>query len=283
MAHLRVTGAWGRLALLATDADTAARRAPVRGDRLEEIRERGVLCFGWAPDGMPWSYEGPHGEPLGLEADLAHALALGLGVKLQFVRLLRDDRVEALNSGRCDLSGGRIRADHASRLLFSRPFADERWAFLVRDHDREVFANLDRLRDRDRVRIALLPAPEYRIRLQAALPRAELLTVASIDTFLLAPPGRFDAMYTGLERGSVYSLLHPELTAVVPEQGLGSTPIALIVPHGENDLLEFVNAWLEEERSSGLVEDKLDYWVRGRGVRSERGPRWSIAGNLLGW
>ena len=44
-----------------------------------------------------------------------------------------------------------------------------------------------------------------------------------------------------------------------------------------------MNAWLEQVRASGLLEAKLDYWVRGKGARAEEGPRWSIGRDVLGW
>jgi hypothetical protein len=106
--------------------------------------------------------------------------------------------------------------------------------------------------------------------------------VDTILDFVTAPPGRFDAMYTGYARGIAYSLLYPQFAAVVPSPGLGAVPIAFAVPAGEEDLLQLVNAWLEQVRASGLLEAKLDYWARGKGARAEEGPRWSIGRDVLG-
>ena len=129
----------------------------------------------------------------------------------------------------------------------------------------------------------MLRVPEWIVRLKAALPRAEVVPVDTILDFVTAPPGRLDAMYTGYGRATAYSLLHPQLAAVVPSPGLGSVPIAFTVPEGDEDLVQLVNAWLEQVRASGLLEAKLDYWVRGKGARAEEGPRWSIGRNVLGW
>jgi hypothetical protein len=105
----------------------------------------------------------------------------------------------------------------------------------------------------------------------------------TILEFVEASPGRFDAMYTGYGRATAMSLLYPRFSAVVPSPEMGSVPVALAVPEGDEDLVQLVNAFLEEERASGLLEAKLDYWVRGKGARAEHGPRWSFGRDVLGW
>ena len=282
--RLRLTGAWGVLAPVEVRAEAEPpTEPPVRGQRVQEIRRRGSLRFGVTDDEMPWSFRNGRGEVVGLEADLAHALAVDLGLRLELVPVGRDAREQALASGACDLAAGRIRPDRAMAMQFSRPITEEAWAFLVPDHRRELFASLDRTRREEGLRVAVLRVPEWIVRLKAVLPRAEVVPVDSILDFVNAPPGQLDAMYTGYGRATAYSLLHPQLAAVVPSPGLGSVPLAFTVPEGDEDLVQLVNAWLEQVRASGLLEAKLDYWARGKGARAEEGPRWSIARDVLGW
>jgi ABC-type amino acid transport substrate-binding protein len=280
--RLRVSGAWGKLAPseVLTGLPTPI-EPPERGRRLEEIRRRGSLRFGFTDDQVPWSFRNRRGEVVGVEADLAHALASSLGVRLELVPVGRDARADALAAGSCDVAAGRVEPDQAVTMWFSRSFSTETWAFLVPDHERERFQSLERVRAQKGVRIAVLRVPEWVARLEALFPDAQVLEVDSIEDYVSAPSGRFDAMYTGFARATAYSLLHPGLTVVAPEPALGSVPIALAVPKGEEALLALANAWLEEETASGLLGEKLDYWVRGEGARRERGPRWSIGRNVL--
>jgi hypothetical protein len=119
-------------------------------------------------------------------------------------------------------------------------------------------------------------------RLQALLPQAQVTPVHSIPAYIESPPGRYDAMFTGYARGAAFSLLHPSFSAVVPEPALGSIPVTVTVPLGEEHLLEYVNSWVEEQKATGLVEAKLDYWIHGEGAKLELGPRWSIGRDVLG-
>ena len=282
--RLRLTGAWGVLAPVEVrKAAEPATVPPERGRRVQEMRRRGSLRFGVTGDEIPWSFRNGRGDIVGLEADLAHALAVDLGLRLELVPVGRDEREQALASGACDVAAGRIKPDQAMALQFSRPIAEEPWAFLVPDHERELFSSLDQARRRDGLRVAVLRVPEWIARLRGALPRAEVVPVDTILDFVDAPLGHLDAMYTGYGRAVAQSLLHPRLAAVVPSPGLGSVPIAFTVPEGDEDLVQLVNAWLEQARTSGLLEAKLDYWVRGKGARAEEGPRWSIGRDVLGW
>jgi Na+/H+-dicarboxylate symporter len=280
--RLRLTGAWGTLATSEVPSAAAPpASAPVPGRRVEEIRQRGVLRFGFTDDEVPWAFRNGRGEVLGFEIDLAHALAAELGLRLELVPVPRAKRGEALSLGVCDLTAGRVRP--SSRVLFTRPITDEAWAFLVRDHDRGTFTSLDKARRRPGLRVAVLDGPEWRQRLGALLPDAEVVVVGSLLDFVAAPEGRFDAMYTGFARGTAMSLLHPQFTSVIPEPGLGSVPIAFMAPEGEPELVAKLDAWLEQERASGLVAAKVDYWIRGKGAMAEQGRRWSVATDVLGW
>lgn len=282
--RLRVTGAWGQLAPV--EVLTTAKPSvppPVRGERLEEVVRRGSLRFGLTSDEVPWSFRSTTGEPMGLEVDLAHSLAIALGVRLELVPVEGNDRLAALESGACDVAMGRIRTDRGREMLYSRPVALEAWAFLVPDHKREIFTSIARAQQEQGLRIGVVGVPEWMGRLQALLPDAEITAVHSIPAFVEAPPGRYDAMFTGYARGAAFSLLYPQFSAVVPKPDLGRIPVTVTVPLGEEHLLEFVNSWVEEQKATGLVDSALDYWVRGEGAKQARGPRWSIGRDVLGW
>jgi len=282
--RLRVTGFWGHLAPVEVASNAVpSETPPVRGQRLEEIVRRGSVRFGLTTDEIPWSFRNTEGKPVGFEADLAHAVAIALGVRLELVPVEGNERAAALASGACDLAVGRVRTDRARLMLYSRPLAHESWAFLVLDHQRDLFGSLERVRAQSGLRLAVVGVPEWRARLEALFPEAEVTPVHSIPAFVEAPEGEFDAMLTGYVRGAAFSLLYPRFSCVVPQPDLGSVPITVTVPQHEEALLEFVNSWVEEQRASGLVDAKVDYWIHGKGALAERRPRWSVGRDVLGW
>jgi ABC-type amino acid transport substrate-binding protein len=282
--RLKVTGDSGRLAKVAQAPDALPPAvAPIRGLRLETIQKRGSVRVCVSADAMPWAFVNGRGEIVGFEVDVAHTVALDLQTDLILVPVPRVARGSALTSGACDIAVGRMVPSEANAMAFSRPLAHEVWAFLTPDEKRHVFASLDRIRELPAPRIAVFREPAWIDRVKALVPNAEVIGVESIPEFVGAPAGRFDAMFTGFDRASAYSLMYPQFAPVLPEPGLGSVPIAIIVPTGEEALLDTMNAAVDVGTASGVFAEKLDYWVHGKGAALARRPRGSIGRDVLGW
>ena len=281
--RLAVSGAWGRLApFVAPEEADAADEAPA-GQRLDAILRRGALRVCVAPDAVPWSFVNSRGDVVGFEVDVAHSVAAQLHTRLSLVTVERTDKGSALTQGTCDLSIGRVVSSQAAAMAFSRPLTQEAWAFLTRDYRRSDFASFERIRALRAPRLAVFREPEFIDRLRALVPDAQITSVDSIPEFLHAPPERFDAMFTGFDRGTAASLMYPEFGVVIPTPDPGSVPMAFIVPKGEESLLDLVNSIADVGSASGLFKQKLDYWIGGQGRLSDTSPRWSIARNVLGW
>lgn len=70
---------------------------------LDKIRQRGEITFGVILSGLPMGTLDPVTQkPIGLNVDLAEAVAKGLGVKLNLVQVQPSNRVQFLQSGKVD-------------------------------------------------------------------------------------------------------------------------------------------------------------------------------------
>jgi len=283
--RLRVTGAWGRLAstIAVDEDDSPIEPVPAAGERLDAILKRGILRVCVAPETPPWSFVNGRGEIVGFEVDVAHAVATQLHTRLSLVRVARSAKPAALVQGTCDLSIGRVVPSQAASMAFSRPLTHEAWAFLTQDYRRADFATFERIHQLKSPKIAVFRETEFIERLQQLVPNAQVSGVESILEFESAPPGQFDAMFTGFDRATAASLMSPEYGAVIPTPDPGSVPMAFIVPTGEEGLLDLANAVADVGSANGLFKEKLDYWIGGPGRLDETAPRWSIAGDVLGW
>lgn len=255
---------------------------PARGSRLDLVRESGRIRVGFDPDSIPWAYLNGSGTPVGFDAEMAHHLALSLGVRLEHVALPRDRFAEALAAGQLDvvMSGVRVSPRAAGFVAFSRPYAEESVAFLVEDHRRAEFTDLAALRGRH-VRIAILKRPEWMEALSRAMPDAEVVPVLSPLEFV---EGRVqaDALLTSWERACAWSLLYPPFSPAQPEPRVGQLSLSYAVPRGEPDLLNAVDTFVDTQRAMGRLESARRHWILGEATRV-RPPRWSFAGNVLGW
>src|SRR5262245_25881405 len=75
---------------------------PARGTRLDFVRSSGRVRVGFDPDSIPWAFFNGAGAPVGFDAEMAHQLALALGVRLEHVAMPRDRLSEALANGTLD-------------------------------------------------------------------------------------------------------------------------------------------------------------------------------------
>lgn len=283
--RLHPSGAWGQLADVepAGDEGGATQPAPVQGHRLEEILGRGTLRVCFSPDAMPWCYLNRRGELAGFEVDLAHAIAVQMGTRLALVRVNRLAIGSALVTGACDVATRRIIPSEAKTMAFSHPVAQEKWGFITLDYQRDVYASVDTIRRLKSPRIAVFNEREWLDMVKARLPNAEVIPINSFLEFINAPPGEFDAHFTGYDRALAYSIAYPQFAAVVPTPDFGSIPMAIAVPAGEEALRDLANSIVEVGTANGVFQEKLDYWIRGEGAEIEREPRWSIGRNVFGW
>lgn len=92
-----------RLTVMALAAATALSCLPALAqDTLAKIKEKGVLAVGVKNDYKPWGYLEPSGKIVGLEIDLAQAIADKIGVKLEMLPVTAANRMEFLKQGRID-------------------------------------------------------------------------------------------------------------------------------------------------------------------------------------
>jgi Na+/H+-dicarboxylate symporter len=257
-------------------------------NRLETILQRGVLRVGYRAEGsLPFNFSNQDGEMVGLDVEMAHSLARGLGVTLEFVPVssaFGQRFAEALASGYCDIvmSRAALTMTNAGRFEYSQPYLDLTIGFIVRDHRRREFSDRERVAESEGLRIAFPDDPYYKRRIARFLPRAEFVTVTDIRTFLEDDEGRFDAMVYVAEIGSAWSLLHPEFASVVPDPPIQDVPLAYPLPLGEPEWKNMVDNWIALKQRDGTIVQLYDHWILGRDAE-ERGPRWSVVRDVLGW
>ncbi len=89
-------------------------------------------------------------------------------------------------------------------------------------------------------------------------------------------------MVFGAEIAAAWTLLHPKYTVVVPEDAGARVPVAYAVARGDQDLVNFMNDWIDLKKRDGTIDRLYDYWILGRD-EGRREPRWSVIRNVLHW
>jgi ABC-type amino acid transport substrate-binding protein len=242
------------------------------------------LRVGFLPDSLPYAFVNQRGDLVGLDIELAHRLAAELHVGLELVPVARDRLAEFVHDGRCDLvmSGVALTTSRAAQMLFSASYLDETLGLLVPDHDRERFESWRTVAATDGLTIGVPNESYFTEQMRALAPAATLRAFGSADDVFAAAPGSFDAVLLPAERGSAWTLLHPQFSMVVPAGGLINVPLAYPVARQDSQWATFLNTWIELKRKDGTLRALTQYWIHGQDAAPPR-PRWSIGRDVLHW
>jgi ABC-type amino acid transport substrate-binding protein len=251
---------------------------------LERVRTQRSLRVGYLTPNLPFAYFNGSGDLVGFDIEMAHVLARELGVELVFVPVTRANMAEKLRSGYCDIvmSGSPVTTDRAVEMAFSNSYMEQTMAFIVKDHRREEFRDRDVVKRLKAPRIGVLNIPYYVDAVHDYLPHATLVEFKTVQEFFEQRGEAVDAFVFAAEAGSAWTLLYPAYTVVVPQPGVVAIPLAYPMAHGDPELVNFINAWVELKKLDGTIAALYDYWILGKNAVLKP-PRWSVIRNVLHW
>jgi len=252
---------------------------------LDAIHARGRLRVGVFTDRLPYTFLNREGRLTGFDVEMAHQLARDLGVALDFIRLeSRAALPQVLATGTVDVVMAAVPAtpERAGQMLFSEPYLDETLAFVVKDHLREAFSSWPRIRKLGAFGVVALNVPYY---VAAVRERASSLRLEVADPQVIVrgfEHGTFDAVMLSAETGSVWTLLYPQYSVVVPDTDLVRVPLAYPLARRDLGFASFMNTWIELKRRDGTIDALYRHWILGRDAVAHR-PRWSVIRDVLHW
>ncbi len=257
---------------------------PALGDTLERVRGRGALRVGYAPDRLPFAFRNEAGELVGFDAEMAHALARDLGVRVEFFRADTESFPARLDAGTIDvvMTGLPITPERLERMRFSTPVLQETLAFVVRDYRRNEFRAADALRSLPELHLAVPGRGYYATKVRDYLPDARITVVESPRVFFRAEEGAFDALVFAAEAGSAWTLIYPQFTVAVPHPDVLRVPVGYATARDDRRMAEFIDAWILLKRNDRTIERLFAYWFEGK-EPAERKRRWSFVRDVLGW
>jgi Na+/H+-dicarboxylate symporter len=251
------------------------------GSVLDRMHSRGVLRVAYFDDSLPYVFTNAKGDLVGFDVEMAQQLAHDLGIKLELVTADRTIFNRGLDAAAADLvmSGAAITSDRALRVLFSTPYLDETVAFIVLDNRRSEFATWDGIQAMPALRLGVPRATYYMDKVRAQLPQAEIVEFDSMTAMFESHDG-LDALIATAERGSIYTLLHPEYAVAIPKPRPLKVPLGYVIAGRDAALATAVNTWIDLKRKDGTIDELFDHWILGRNAVPHR-RRWSVVDDVL--
>jgi len=248
------------------------------------VHRRGILRVGYFEDSLPYVFVNQRGETVGFDVEMALQLARDLGVTVEMVRVPRTILDTGLDSSVCDvvMSGVAMTADRALHVRFSAAYLDETVAFVVPDHLVMAYSDWSSVKAMGRIRVGVPRAPYFIQKVREELPDVEIVPIESMDDMFVPHNPPVDAMIATAERGSAYTLLHPEYSVAVPKPRPSKVPLAYVIAGRDSEMTSMVNTWIELKRKDGTIDQLFAHWILGDDPTS-RHRRWSILDDVLHW
>ncbi len=200
------------------------------------------------------------GELIGLDVDLARAVAEEMGVPLRFINMGYDGLYDSLRADQADALFSALRVDplRMNDARYTRPYFDA-GQVLVRPPE----SGIDHMSDMEGRTIAIEFGTEGDLEARTWQRRLRVLTIESYDVASAA----LDAVLAGEAEAALVDAISARLwleehdgLAVAPES-VTSDPYAVAVQVGNFKLWEALNTALTTLIENGTVEDIIDRWL----------------------
>ncbi len=169
------------------------------------------------------------------------------------------------------------------RLLrggFTQPYQTATLAVVTRDHRRGEFDTWEHLRKENGLRLGANHV-DMAAAARRYLPNVQIDVIDSALPFFLGDAPQLDGIIMAAEVGSVWNILYPSHTVVVPRPAV-RRPVSMVVRADDQAWLQFLDRWLDFERLDGSLDRLRTYWIEGGGTQ-EKPPRWCVLRDVLHW
>lgn len=239
--------------------------APIaaHADLLEEILDRqkirvGVSLF------TPWAVKDENGELSGFEIDVAKKLARDMRVATEFKVYAWPEIIPALNRGEIDviIAGMAITPKRALQLNFSLPYAESGTALAT---NTAMTKDIKDLRELNRPQVIVTAVAKTLGSDVAKLmfDDADLRIVATSDEAAKALlDGKTHAYVGSSVETSMLALSNPDKIDMPLNKPLLVSVAGMGVKKGEQELLNFLNAWITARAADKWLSATHKYWFK---------------------
>ncbi len=235
--------------------------AGASADVLDDILERGTLRVGVSPF-APWTMEDDSGELFGFEIDVGNKIAADMGVRAEFRNYKWEDIIPAVEKGEIDVvaAGMAITPGRALRISFSQGYSDAGISLATNTPMTRHIGKLEQL-NAEGIIIAVVKDTVSVGVAQSLFDKAETRTFESVAAAQQAVLDDEAHAYIGATPLPKFlSLQHPDKVDMPLQKPLLEFKTGMAVPKGEQELLNFLNAWITARQADKWLSATHKYW-----------------------
>ena len=239
--------------------------ALAQADAMDDILERGTLRVGIAHF-VPWAMPAKRGGQIGYDVDLGTKIARDMDVRAEFKVYEWKDMIPALEAGEVDIVAGGIviTPQRALRITFTQPVALSGAGMATNTHMTRDIENLQQLNDPDIV-IATITDTFSEGVARSIFDKAEIHSFGNKDDAekeILE--GRAHAYISSLPAVQFLVTSNSDAIDIPLSEPLVGWAEALAVKKGEQELLNFLNAWVTAHSADRWLSSTRKHWFESR-------------------
>jgi len=232
---------------------------------MDDILERGTLRVGIA-EFVPWAMPAKRGGHVGYDVDLSVKIARDMDVRAEFKVYEWKDIIPALEAGEVDMiaNGIVITPQRALRITFTDPVALSGAGMATNTHMTKDVENLQQLNDPDIV-IATITDTFSEGVARSIFDKAEIHSHGNKDDAekeILE--GRAHAYISSLPAVKFLVANNTDAIDLPLSDPLVGWAEALAVQKGEQELLNFLNAWITAHKADRWLNATREHWFESR-------------------
>ncbi len=246
------------------------RRGKTGSPTMNAVLERGELVVGTSANMPPMSMRNRSGDIIGLDADLAKAIAKMMGVELRLEDMAFAELLPALEAGRVDMviSNMTITPERNMRVAFVGPYIKSgkcvlsKSAVLAKAEDAETL-------NKPEVRLAALRGSTSQVFIEELAPKATLKTATDYDEAVgMVLNDEVHALIADYPICVVSLFRHKDAGLAAVITTLVYEPIGIAMPAGDAQLINWTENFLHRlEKTNQLEVMRRRWFERGDWLR----------------
>jgi polar amino acid transport system substrate-binding protein len=229
---------------------------------LDDITARGELRVAVQTQGPPFSMIDAAGARTGSAVELAELMATEMGVKITFLDFDWDGLIPALMSGKADLLVADMTPTlpRAMKVAFTKPFMFTGSTVFTKAGGK--FGSTESCGAAG-TKIAVLLGATGEKEAKKAFPEADIKSYKGGGPLLLdaVNNGQADCGVNDVSAVKGQSTAYPAGTFTIMPEMLSKEPLAFATRYDSQDLLIWMNLFLDQVALDGRLQTNLDYWV----------------------
>ncbi len=230
-------------------------------DVLDDILDAGTIRVGVA-EFVPWTMKSKSGELIGFEIEIARKIASDMDVTVEFKVYEWEKIIPALQNDEIDVIAGgmAITPARALRVNFSQPLAESGISLATNTRRTQNISSLKQLNND--LAVVTVVAESY-----AHSVAKTFFDQAKIKVFATSAlaekeilEGRAHVYLASVAEVNFLALMNPGKIDVPMKEPLMATREGLAVKKGEQEFLNFLNAWVVARTADNWLDSTHDYW-----------------------